>query len=55
VYRGELERPQTRRLIGWLSTVHHVEIERAEVRIEFDKDVVSDVQADIRRSRKAVA
>jgi hypothetical protein len=55
VYRGELERPQTRRLIGWLSTVHHVEIERAEVRIEFDKDVVSDVQADIRRSRKSVA
>ena len=55
VYRGELERPQTRRLIGWLSTVHHVELERSEVTIEFENDVVSDVQADIRRSRKSVS
>ena len=46
VYRGALERPQTRRLIGWLSTVHHVELERAEVSIEFDNDVVTDIQAD---------
>jgi hypothetical protein len=55
VYRGELERPQTRRLIGWLSTVHHVELERTEVTIEFDNGVVSDIQADIRRSRKSVS
>ena len=54
VYRGRLERPQTRRLIGWLSTVHHVEVERHEVTIEFEHDVVRDVQADIRRSRMPV-
>ena len=54
VYRGEIERPQTRRLIAWLSTVHHLELERHEVTIEFAADVVSDIQADIRRSRMPV-
>lgn len=54
VYRGRLERPQTRRLIGWLTTVHHLEVERQEVTIEFDGDVVRDVQADTRRSRVPV-
>lgn len=54
VYRGRLERPQTRRLIGWLTTVHHVEVERHEVVIEFEDDVVRDIQADIRRSRMPV-
>jgi len=53
-YRGRLERPQTRHLIGWLTTVHHLEVERQEVTIEFDGDVVRDVQADIRRSRVPV-
>ena len=54
IYRGRIERPQTRRLIGWLSAVHHIEVERQEVTIEFDGDVVRDVQADTRRTRVAV-
>ena len=54
VYRGQVERPQTRRLIAWLATVHHVEVERHEVTIELANDVVTDVQADIRRSRMPV-
>ena len=55
VYRGRLERPQTRRLIGWLSTVHHVEVEHHEVTIEIEGDVVRDIHADIRRSRMPVS
>lgn len=51
VYRGQLVRPQMRRLIGWLSAVRYVEIERHEVTIDFQGDVVDDVRADIRRSR----
>jgi hypothetical protein len=51
VYRGRIERPQTRRLIGWLSAVHHLEVERHEVTIEFERDLVRDIQADIRRTR----
>jgi hypothetical protein len=55
VYRGQHVRPQTRRLIGLLSKVEHREVEQHEVTIEFDGDVVSDVHADVRRSRLPVA
>lgn len=55
VYRGQNMRPQTRRLIGWLAKVEHREVEHHEVTIEFDGDVVSDIRADVRRSRLPVA
>ena len=51
VYRGRRVRPQTRRLFGWLSTVQDFEVERQEVTIDFERDVVRDVHADVRRSR----
>jgi hypothetical protein len=54
VYHGRRVRPATRKLVGWLSSVHHLEMERQEVTIEFEGDVVRDVQADIRRSRVPV-
>jgi hypothetical protein len=54
VYHGRRIRPQTRKLVGWLSSVRHLEVERQEVTVEFEGDVVRDVQADIRRSRVPV-
>jgi uncharacterized protein (DUF4415 family) len=54
VYRGQRVRPQTRRLIGWLAAVRHLEVERQEVTVELDGDVVRDVQADVRRWRLRV-
>ncbi len=53
-YRGRRIQPQTRRLVGWLSAVHHLEVERHEVAIELAGDVVQDVKADVRRSRVGV-
>jgi hypothetical protein len=53
-YRGRRIRPQTRRLVGFLSAVRHLEVERHEVAIELAGDVVQDVKADIRRSRAPV-
>ena len=54
VYHGRRVRPATRKLVGWLSSVRHLEMERQEVTIEFEGDLVRDVQADIRRSRVPV-
>jgi hypothetical protein len=54
IYRGRRVRPQTRRLLGWLSSVRHLEVERHEVTIDFVGDVVRNVQADVRRSRVPV-
>jgi hypothetical protein len=54
VYHGRRVRPATRKLIGWLSSVRYLELERQEVTIEFEGDVVRDVQADVRRSRVPV-
>jgi hypothetical protein len=51
VYRGQRVHPSTRRRFGWLSTVQHLEVERQEVRIELEGEIVRDVQADLRRSR----
>jgi hypothetical protein len=51
IYRGRRVRPQTRRVVGWLSTVRHLEIEQHEVTIEIDEDVVRDVQVVVRRAR----
>ena len=54
VYRGRRIRPQAGRIFGWISTVQHLEVERHEVTIELDNDVVRDVAADVRRSRLPV-
>lgn len=54
VYHGRRVRPATRKLVGWLSSVQHLELERQEVTIEFEGDVVRDIQADIRRSKVPV-
>lgn len=54
VYHGRRVRPATRKLVGMLSSVRHLELERQEVTIEFEGDVVRDLQADIRRSRVPV-
>ena len=54
VYHGRRVRPATRKLFGLLASVRHLELERQEVTIEFEGNVVRDVQADIRRSRVPV-
>jgi len=51
IYRGRRLVPKTRRVFGWVSTVGHWEVERHEVRIELERDVVRDVQAQIRYYR----
>ena len=51
VYHGRRLVPKTQRLFGWVSTVGHWEAERHEVRIELERDVVRDVQAQIRYYR----
>jgi len=51
VYHGHRIVPKTRRIFGWVSTVAHWEAERHEVRVEFERDVVRDVQARIRYYR----
>jgi hypothetical protein len=55
VYRGRRVRPQTSRIVGWFSTVRHFEIEEHTVTIDFDGNVVRNVQADVRRSRAQTA
>jgi hypothetical protein len=41
--------------VGWFSTVRHFEIEEHTVTIDFDGNVVRNVQADVRRSRAQTA
>jgi hypothetical protein len=53
IYRGRRVAPKTRRVLGWVSTVQHWEAERHEVRIELERDVVRDVQAQSRHYRLA--
>jgi hypothetical protein len=53
VYRGHRVRPQTRRLLGWLAAVRHLEVERHELVIELEGDRVRDVRATVRRTRLA--
>jgi len=50
VYRGRRLRPQARRLFGWFYSVRGFDVEHHEVTIEFDGNVVRDVQAAVRRS-----
>jgi len=51
IYRGRRLLPESRLIFGWLSTVRHWDVERHEVRIEIDGDIVRDVRADVRRYR----
>jgi hypothetical protein len=51
VYRGRRVVPRRRRALGWLATVAHWDVERHEVEIELERDVVRDVQARVTRSR----
>ncbi len=51
VYRGRRLVPEARRIFGWLSTVRHWDVERQEVKIELEGEVVRDVQAEDRRYR----
>ena len=51
VYRGRRLVPSARRIFGWLSAVRHWEVERQEVKIVLDHDVVGDVQASTRHYR----
>ena len=51
IYRGRRLVPEAHRVFGWLSTVRRWDVERHEVRIELDGDLVRDVQAEVRRYR----
>jgi hypothetical protein len=51
IYRGRRLVPEARRIFGWLSTVRRWDVERHEVRIDLDGDLVRDVQAEVRRYR----
>lgn len=53
VYRGRRLAPRRRRTFGWFATESDWVVENHEVDIEFDQDRVSDVQAQVRRSRAA--
>ena len=55
VYRGRRVRPQTNRIVGWFSTVRHFDIEEQTVTVDFDGNVVRNVQAEVRRSRALTA
>jgi hypothetical protein len=50
IYRGRRVVPQGRRRLGWLATVRRWSIEQHEVAITLERDVVTDVQARVRRS-----
>lgn len=53
IYRGRRLVPKMRRRLGWFATVEHWEIERHEVKIEMERDVVRDVHAQTRYYRAA--
>jgi hypothetical protein len=50
IYRGRRVAPQGRRALGWLATVRRWSIEQHEVEITLERNVVTDVQARVRRS-----
>ena len=50
-YRGRRIVPHRRRTLGWVATVSHWDVERHEVEVEFERGVVRDVQARVRRAR----
>jgi len=50
VYRGRRVVPEGRRRLGWLATVSRWSLEQHEVEITLERDIVTDVQARVRRS-----
>lgn len=52
-YRGRHIVAHRRRVVGWLATVSHWDVEQHEVEIHLVRDVVHDVLARVRRSRLA--
>ncbi len=50
IYHGRRIAPQGRRALGWLATVRRWSVEQHEVEIALEHNVVSDVQARVRRS-----
>jgi hypothetical protein len=51
IYRGRRLVPDRRRVLPWLATVHHWDLEQHEVQIDLERDVVHDVQLRVLRSR----
>jgi hypothetical protein len=51
VYRGRRVAPAARRVLGWITTVAHWQVERHEVRVQLVRDVVDDVAAETRHCR----
>jgi hypothetical protein len=51
IYRGRVIVPHRHRTFGWLSTIDGWEAEHHEVTIELERNVVTDVQARLRRTR----
>jgi hypothetical protein len=52
VYRGRHVVPHRRPIFGWLAHVARWDVEDHEVEITFERDIVSDVQARVRRARQ---
>ena len=50
IYRGRRVAPHGRRALGWLATIQRWSVEQHEVEVTLDGNVVSDVQARVRRS-----
>ena len=53
VYRGRRIAPRRRRRFGWVATVDRWEVEEHDVEITLEREMVSDVQAHVRRARLA--
>ena len=51
VYRGQRVAPHRHRSFGWFATVSHWDAEDHEVQIDFERDLVRDIQVRIRRSQ----
>jgi len=51
VYRGQRTVPHRRRSYRWFATVSHWDVEDHEVQVDFERGVVRDIQARIRRSQ----
>jgi hypothetical protein len=51
VYRGRRIVPRRRRVVGLFAAVTHWDVEEHETEIVFERDIVRDVQAHVRRAR----
>ena len=54
IFRGQRLVPHRQRTFGWFSTIDRWDVEHHEVTVELERDVVSDVQARVRRSSRPV-